>query len=778
MPEKIEELVRAALAAAQEAGDLSAFELDDCAIERPADTSHGEWTSTMALKSAKLAHCAPRKIAEVIVAHMPEDPAIEKVEIAGPGFINFYLSVAVKNAIFGEAREKGMDFAKSNVGGGLKTQVEFVSANPVGPMHIGHGRWAALGDSLCRVMDHAGYEIQREFYINDHGSQMNTFGNSISTRYMQLADIIAKQGVDIDEAHKLLIADRDAFVADENDEHPETHPYQDNFAETLGKDSYGGDYIIDEAAEFWRTDGDKWVDADPQERMESFRERGYVKMVDNMRDLCHAVNCDFDRWYSERSLYVKDTEGETAGTSAVDRAFEKLDKMGYLYTKDGALWFRSTDLGDDKDRVLIKSDGEYTYFASDVAYHWDKFQRVDHVIDIWGADHHGYIERVRCVCDALGYPGKFEVLLGQLVNLLRNGKPVRMSNPPEQIGRAISDIRAKSGSFDPPVETPGGTLLQGRAPVSELRDYARDVAAYTRGRGRLSCEVAGYFPCHNTEAVVAALAYDPAADLENTPDSVFCSHGAGYTVRWDEVEQHMHLESCLRAEKETTPAQESVPRGPSAPRTGAALDKELQAIYERTYGAVKQNRAFVPRSEREKPIPQPKAKPIPAGPEYLLVDGYNIIFAWDELKAVAADHLDAARQLLMDLLCNYQGVRQCRVILVFDAYRVPFHKEEIVAYNNIHVVYTKEAETADAYIEKTSHEIAKDHRVRVATSDGMEQLIVLGQGALRLSADSFHTEVMQAGEEIRETLRRLNRRERSDAVAEALRRAAENAGEK
>lgn len=149
---------------------------------------------------------------------------------------------------------------------------------------------------------------------------MNTFGNSISTRYMQLADIIAKQGVDIDEAHKLLIADRDAFVADENDEHPETHPYQDNFAETLGKDSYGGDYIIDEAAEFWRTDGDKWVDADPQERMESFRERGYVKMVDNMRDLCHAVNCDFDRWYSERSLYVKDTEGETAGTSAVDRA--------------------------------------------------------------------------------------------------------------------------------------------------------------------------------------------------------------------------------------------------------------------------------------------------------------------------------------------------------------------------------------------------------------------------------------------------------------------------
>ena len=433
MPEKIEELVRAALAAAQEAGDLSAFELDDCAIERPADTSHGEWTSTMALKSAKLAHCAPRKIAEAVVAHMPEDPAIEKVEIAGPGFINFYLSVAVKNAIFGEAREKGMDFAKSNVGGGLKTQVEFVSANPTGPMHIGHGRWAALGDSLCRVMDHAGYDIQREFYINDHGSQMNTFGNSISTRYMQLADIIAKQGVDIDEAHKLLIADRDAFVADENDEHPETHPYQDNFAETLGKDSYGGDYIIDEAAEFWRTDGDKWVEADPQERMESFRERGYVKMVDNMRDLCHAVNCDFDRWYSERSLYVKDTEGETAGTSAVDRAFEKLDKMGYLYTKDGALWFRSTDLGDDKDRVIIKSNGDFAYFAADIAYYWNKRHRAvdpaDVAIYMLGADHHGYIGRMMAMCAAFGdEPGvNMQILIGQLVNVMKNGKPVRMS---------------------------------------------------------------------------------------------------------------------------------------------------------------------------------------------------------------------------------------------------------------------------------------------------------------------------------------------------------------
>ena len=427
MPEKIEELVRAALAAAQEAGELPAFELEDCGLERPADTSHGEWTSTCAMKSARLAHCAPKKIAEAIASHMPADPSIAKVEVAGPGFINFYLNAAASNAVFAEAREQGMDFARSNVGGGLRTQVEFVSANPVGPMHVGHGRWAALGDSLCRVMSHAGYDIQREFYINDHGSQMDVFGNSISYRYMQLVEIMAERGMDIDEARDFLAADRDNFVQDEADERPDSHPYMDAFTQGLGGNAYGGTYIIDEAAAFYRKEGDKWATADAEERMLHFREEGYAKMVQNMRELCHEVRCDFDKWFSERTVYVKDTEGANAGTSAVDRAFAKLEEMGYLYNKDGALWFRSTDLGDDKDRVLVKANGEYTYFASDVAYHWDKFQRVDHVIDIWGCDHHGYINRVRCVCDALGYPGKFEVLLGQFVNLLRNGKPVRMS---------------------------------------------------------------------------------------------------------------------------------------------------------------------------------------------------------------------------------------------------------------------------------------------------------------------------------------------------------------
>ncbi|MBY4797897.1 arginine--tRNA ligase [Collinsella sp. AGMB00827] len=424
MPEKIEELVRAALAAAQEAGDLPAFEVEDCGIERPADTSHGEWTSTLAMKSAKSARMAPRKIAEALAAHMPADDSITKVEIAGPGFINFYLNSAASNAILAEARALGLDFARSNVGGGLKTQIEFVSANPVGPMHVGHGRWAALGDSMCRVMEHAGYDIQREFWINDYGNQMNTFGNSISKRYMQLADIIEKHGVGIDEARDILAQDRDNFVQDEEDLHPDSHPYMDDFTAELGHDSYGGTYIIDEAAEFFRTDGDVWVTADPEERMHSLRERGYVKMIEDMRETCHDVRCDFDVWMSERTMYQKDW----TGTTPVERAYAKLDEMGYLYrTEDGALWFRSTEFGDDKDRVIQKSDGNYTYFSSDIAYHWNKFQRVDHVIDIWGADHHGYIARVRAVCDALGYPGQFEVPLGQFVNLLRSGKPVRMS---------------------------------------------------------------------------------------------------------------------------------------------------------------------------------------------------------------------------------------------------------------------------------------------------------------------------------------------------------------
>ena len=424
MPEKIEELVRAAIAAAQQSGDLPEFEVTELGFERPADSANGDWSSTVALRSAKLAHRAPRQIADAIVAHLPADPSIDHVEVAGPGFINFYLATASANEVFRTVREQGGDYARSQMGAGTKVQVEFVSANPVGPLHIGHGRWAALGDSLCRVLEHAGYEVEREYYINDHGSQMDVFGHSVSMRYQQLLDVMAQGEKDLDAARAALLADREAYVADEDDSAPETHPLTDAFNEALGGNAYGGDYIVDIACRFVREDGERWAGVPEDERMAEFRECGYRWMLDSIRATCHEARCDFDAWFSERSLYVKDE----SGTSAVDRALSALEEMGHLYRDEaGALWFRSTTFGDDKDRVLIKTNGEYTYFASDVAYHWNKFQRVDHVIDIWGADHHGYIQRVQSACEALGYPTQFEVLLGQLVNLLRDGNPVRMS---------------------------------------------------------------------------------------------------------------------------------------------------------------------------------------------------------------------------------------------------------------------------------------------------------------------------------------------------------------
>ena len=423
MREKIEQLVRMALADAQAKGDLPQFEVEDLGLERPADASNGDWTSTVAMRSARLAHKSPRDIAAALVAHMSDAPEIERVEIAGPGFVNFYLSTAAGNEVFRTVREQGADFGKSDFGKGTKIQVEYISANPVGPLHVGHGRWAALGDSLCRVFEHAGYDVEREYYINDHGSQMDVFGSSISKRYLQLNEIMAQKNVELQEAYQMLLDDREAFIEDEDDSRPETHPYMDAFNESLGGNAYGGDYIIDLAKRFCEENGDAWVSVSEDDRTADFRERGYKLMLESIKATCHNARSDFDVWFSERSLYVPDENGK----SAVDRALETLDGMGYLYHEDGALFFRSTKFGDDKDRVLIKSNGEYTYFASDVAYHWNKFQRVDHVIDIWGADHHGYIQRVDSVCTALGFPGQFEVLLGQFVNLLRNGTPVKMS---------------------------------------------------------------------------------------------------------------------------------------------------------------------------------------------------------------------------------------------------------------------------------------------------------------------------------------------------------------
>ena len=361
--------------------------------------------------------------------------------------------------------------------------------------------------------------------------------------------------------------------------------------------------------------------------------------------------------------------------------------------------------------------------------------------------------------------------------LLEPWYDLRLEVPADQVGRAMADIQRMGGACQPPEPLGEMTLISGSVPVSEVGDYAVQVAAYTRGRGRLSCVPAGYRPCHDPEAVIAAAGYDSDRDADNPADSVFCGHGAGFVVRWDQVRDYMHVDSGLSWE---APEQEAAP-GPALPRRGSVYsgsleaDEELKAIFERTYGPIQRRDLRPqpkPRKRDELPERQTILSPQELGPEYLLVDGYNIIFAWDELKAISQDNLGAARQRLMDILSNYQGYRRCEIILVFDAYKVPRGVGEVSRYHNIYVVYTKEAETADAYIEKATYALSrKKHRVRVATSDNAEQMIILGHGALRVPAAAFHAEVEQAAGQIAALLARQNRSAPSRPVQAAMERA-------
>ena len=353
----------------------------------------------------------------------------------------------------------------------------------------------------------------------------------------------------------------------------------------------------------------------------------------------------------------------------------------------------------------------------------------------------------------------------------------RLEVPSPQVGRALSDVQRMGGECDPPETAGETTVLTGSAPVAGLRDYGGEVASYTRGMGRLSCTLKGYYPCHDQQAVVEALGYDPERDVENPTSSVFCAHGAGYNVAWDQVKKMAHVDSGLSLDKPPEPESLAAPARRTASNPGLSLeqDKELMAIYERTYGKVERN-SFRPQPKPARTSLDDKKYNVQTqnkGPEYLLVDGYNIIFAWDELKRVAQTNLDASRQLLMDLLSNYQGFKKCVVILVFDAYKVPRNVQDVFKYHNIYVVYTKEAETADAYIERATYEIGRHHHVRVATSDGAEQLIILGHGALRLSATTFKAEVEQVSGQIAAILARNNKPVKSRPVEAALNRAKE-----
>ncbi len=382
--EQVEQLVKGALKAAIDAGELELNDLPDCGLERPRDEGHGDWASTVAMRAAKAAGKNPREIAQAIVSRIPTDSIVSACEIAGPGFINITLDNSALQGVVQTVRAECMEYGKGVVEGPNKVNIEYISANPTGPFHVGHGRWAALGDATSRVMRHAGYDVFEEFYINDHGNQMDVFAESVVVRYLQLL------GEDVE----------------------------------LPEQCYAGAYVCDIAQAIIDEDGDVWRDADEAERLYNFRERAYAYESAEQHRICDQFGTTFDLWFSERSLYEPDDKGE----SAVDKALQAMDAAGYLYEKDGALWFRSTDFKDDKDRVLRKSDGSYTYFMSDMAYHYDKMQRgFDHLIDIWGADHHGYIARCQAMLSAWGYDGALEVMLGQLVNLFRDGKPVRMS---------------------------------------------------------------------------------------------------------------------------------------------------------------------------------------------------------------------------------------------------------------------------------------------------------------------------------------------------------------
>lgn len=379
--EQITSLIEKAVERAAGEGKLPGVDVGYIELDRPRRREHGDWATNLALALAGRVGLDPREVASAIAEAMPHAPGIiERVEVAGPGFINFHLAPHFVRRVLFEVMEKGPAFGTSSIGGGRKVQVEFVSANPVGPLHLGHGRWAALGDSICSVMSHAGYDVEREYYINDYGTQVANFGKSISARYLE------ELGIEVE----------------------------------FPGNGYRGRYVTDIAGRIVAEHGDEYAAMDEEERSRLFAETEYPRMVDSIRAVLERMGVAFDVWFSERELYQRGEVGE---------AVEALKGEGRAYEEKGALWLRTSEFGDEKDRVLVRSNGEPTYFASDIAYHRDKMLRgFDLVIDIWGADHHGYVPRMMAAMEAMGFgSGHLEVLLGQLVKLYRGGEPVTMS---------------------------------------------------------------------------------------------------------------------------------------------------------------------------------------------------------------------------------------------------------------------------------------------------------------------------------------------------------------
>ncbi|VAX10393.1 Arginyl-tRNA synthetase [hydrothermal vent metagenome] len=415
MKAQIQQLVSQALEQLAADGVLPAAQLPQPIIERTRDIAHGDFACNVAMVLAKVARCRPRDLAEKIVATIPASRRVTKVEIAGPGFINFYLAPDAYQELIPEILRQGYGFGRSGIGAGKRVQVEFVSANPTGPLHVGHGRGAAYGATVADLLEAVGFEVHREYYVNDAGRQMDILAASVWLRYLGLCG--------------------------------------ENF--TFPSNGYKGDYVLDIAAILHQEHGDDYcqpanqvfsgVPADEaetnpegdkeahidalvlkaKELLGDIRYRyvfglGLTNILDDIQQDLEEFGVGYEKWYSERSLME---------SGAVNKVVERLRKSGHMYEKDGAQWFRSTDYGDEKDRVVERDNGQTTYFASDIAYHADKLERgFDRVIDVWGADHHGYVPRVKAALEALGDdPTKLDVLLVQFANLYRNGQKVQMS---------------------------------------------------------------------------------------------------------------------------------------------------------------------------------------------------------------------------------------------------------------------------------------------------------------------------------------------------------------
>lgn len=411
--QQVKETVMNALGRLVAEGKIEAVPLPAFNVERPADVSHGDFSCNAAMASAKALRNNPRAIGQMIAdAAVLDGTVFEKIEVAGPGFLNFFISPLWFNKTVGEVISSGGDYGKTELGKGKRVLVEFVSANPTGPMHIGNARGGALGDSLSSVLQFAGYEVEREFYVNDAGNQIEKFGKSLSIRYMQIADgnksdVIASYGDD-DVCRKI-------FEDEENFPMPE--------------DVYKGVDIIEHAYNFYKINGDKFVNADEESRKSALVEYALPLNIDGLEKDLAKYRIVYDTWFRESSLHK---------SGAVKQIVDMLTEKGQTYEKDGAIWFKASDFGDDQDRVLVRANGIPTYFVPDIAYHYNKLvtRGFDKAIDILGADHHGYIARMKAALTALGVDAsKLDIVIMQMVMLVRNGETVKLS---KRSGKAIT----------------------------------------------------------------------------------------------------------------------------------------------------------------------------------------------------------------------------------------------------------------------------------------------------------------------------------------------------